>query len=75
LDTYFMLNINFQILNACGTCTKRALKRTKKNFGNPVWYNPRADFVKRMAKKFNMSDAQMRKELARIHQYFREGGR
>jgi hypothetical protein len=64
--------INYQIWNHCGTCTKRALQKTKGRFGKLVFYSPKADFVKRMAIKFQMSDAQMEKELIKIHLHFRE---
>ena len=63
--------MNYQIFNHSSTRTQRALQRTKTRFGRSVWYKPRSDFVTRMAKKFNMSDAQMRKELAEIHLHFR----
>lgn len=60
--------MNQYIYAKLSTTSKRAIKKTKGRFGKKYEYNPRSDFVTRLATKFKITDAQMRRELWKIRQ-------
>lgn len=53
LKLYPMLNLR----------SKRAILKTKKQFGNPYSYNPRMSLLKRLASETGMDEQQVRDQL------------
>lgn len=47
------------------TCSQRALRRTKKQWGNPVFYNPQRRLCLRLAYETGMTEDQVREQLKR----------
>lgn len=47
------------------TCSKKALERTKKQFGHPVFYNPQRRLCLRLALETGMTETEVREQLKR----------
>jgi hypothetical protein len=60
--------MNQYIYAKLSTRSKRAIAKTKGKFGKKYEYNPRSDLVANLATEFNMTDAQIRRELWKIRQ-------
>lgn len=59
-----------QIWNRLGTPSRRAIRKTKKSYGNPYFYNPRGDLLQNVAREFNISLEEAYDDLQAIRKHF-----
>lgn len=59
LELYYLL----------GTCSRRAIKKTKTSFGNEYRYRPRGDVLKRLSEQTGKSVEEVYNQLQRERQY------
>ncbi len=43
-----------KIWQKLSTCSKRAMRKTKKKFGRPYFYNPRGDLLRNISERFGI---------------------
>lgn len=54
------------------TCSKRAIIRTRKSWGHPVWYNPRKSLILRLSQELNLTNEQVIEQLTREREWLLE---
>ena len=61
--------MDLTIYNLLNTRSKRAMRRIRKKWGHPYQYNPRNTLIQRLCSELNMTESQVREQIAKEREY------